>query len=75
MKKLYRSNTDKILAGVFGGIGEYFDVDPTLLRLGYVLLSIVTGHFIPAIVGYVIAAIIIPKKYVRIVEHTEHHNS
>ncbi len=75
MKKLYRSNTNKILAGVFGGVGEYFDVDPTLLRLAYVLLSIVTGHLVPSVIGYVIAIIIIPKKYIHHIEHTEHHKS
>ena len=39
-KRLYRSNTEKTIAGVLGGIAEYFDIDPTLVRLGYVLLSL-----------------------------------
>ena len=38
MKKLYKSNTDKVFAGILGGIGEYFDIDPTILRLAYVLV-------------------------------------
>ena len=37
-KKLYRSNRDKMFLGVCGGLGEYFDVDPTLIRLGVALL-------------------------------------
>ena len=37
-KKLYRSTKDKVLAGVCGGLGEYFDVDPTLVRLACGLL-------------------------------------
>ena len=61
MKKLYKSDTNKIISGVLGGTGEYFEVDPTLLRLAYVLIAILTA-FIPAIIGYIIATIIVPKK-------------
>ncbi|KKR43660.1 MAG: hypothetical protein UU10_C0021G0007 [Parcubacteria group bacterium GW2011_GWF1_40_6] len=61
MKRLYKSDTNKIISGVLGGTGEYFEVDPTLLRLAYVLIAILTA-FIPAIIGYIIAAIIVPKK-------------
>ena len=60
MKRLYKSNTDKIFAGVIGGIGEYFDIDPTILRLVYVLITILTG-IVPAIIGYFIAIIIVPR--------------
>lgn len=63
MKKLYKSDTNKIISGVLGGTGEYFEVDPTLLRLAYVLIAILTA-FIPAIIGYIIAAIIVPEKIV-----------
>ena len=38
-KKLYKSNQNKMIDGVCGGIAEYFNVDPTLIRLGVVLLS------------------------------------
>ncbi len=65
-KRLYKSN-DKIVSGVLAGVAEYFDLDPTLVRLGYVVFTIATGVF-PAIVGYVIAAIIIPQK-----THIHHH--
>lgn len=61
MKRLYKSQSDKVFAGVIGGLGEYFEIDPVLLRLAYLLLVIVTGFF-PGIVAYIIAAIIVPKK-------------
>lgn len=59
MKKLYRSNTNKMLAGVCGGIGEYFNVDPTLVRLGFVALSFLAGG---GLLVYILATIIIPKE-------------
>lgn len=60
-KKLYRSNSDKMIAGVCGGIADYFDVDPTIVRLGAVLLTFITALF-PCIIAYVIAMIIVPVK-------------
>jgi phage shock protein C len=60
-KKLYKSNTNKVFSGVLGGLGEYFSVDPTLLRLAYVLLVVVTGLF-PGLIAYIIASIIVPEK-------------
>jgi len=59
-KRLYKSNTNKVFTGVIGGVGEYFDIDPTLLRLAYIVLAILTAIF-PAIVGYLIAFIVVPK--------------
>lgn len=59
-KKLYLSD-DKKLSGVCGGIGEYFDVDPTVIRLAWILFSVLTG-FIPGLIAYIIAAIIMPAK-------------
>ena len=56
-KKLYRSDKDKKIAGVCGGIGEYFNIDPTLVRLGAVLL----GVFGCGLVAYVVAAVIMPE--------------
>ena len=61
MKKLYRSSTNKYLGGVFGGLGEHFEIDPTILRLVYVLITIMSG-FLPALVAYVIAYLIVPEK-------------
>jgi len=60
-KKLYRSDENRIWLGVFGGLGEYFDIDPTLLRLGFVLLFVFTGFF-PGLIFYLLAAIVIPNK-------------
>ncbi len=61
-KKLYKSQENKMIAGVCGGIGEYFNVDPTLIRLAWAVLSIPTAMF-GGIVLYIIAAIIIPNEY------------
>ncbi len=61
MKRLYKSNTNKVVSGVLGGVGEYYDIDPTLLRLAFLVLSIMTA-FVPAIIGYIIASIIVPKR-------------
>jgi len=57
-KKLYRSEKDSMIAGVCGGIAEYFDVDPTLIRLLTVIFVLLGGA---GIVAYIIAWIIIPK--------------
>ena len=55
-KKLYRSYTNRYLAGVCGGVGEFFGVDPTVIRLAWALLSL-TGT---GILFYIIAAVLIP---------------
>ncbi|MFZ2522680.1 MAG: PspC domain-containing protein [Minisyncoccia bacterium] len=60
-KRIYKSNTNKVVFGVIGGVGEYYDMDPTILRLGYILIGIVTG-FMPALIGYFIGAIVVPSK-------------
>lgn len=59
--RLYKSEKDKIIAGVLGGLGEYFDTDPTLLRLGFLVVTIFTG-FVPGIILYLLATLIIPRK-------------
>ena len=60
MKKLYRSKTNRVIEGIIGGLGEYFGVDPVVLRLLFVLLTVFTG-FLPGIIGYVVAILIIPE--------------
>jgi phage shock protein C len=60
MKRLYRSSTDKMIAGIFGGLGELYSIDPTLLRLGAVFLALATA-LVPMIVAYIVGWIIIPK--------------
>ena len=57
-KRLYRSRTDKVIGGVCGGLADYFDVDPTLVRLLVVLLFLAGGI---GILAYLIAWIVIPK--------------
>lgn len=70
-KRLYKSDDDKIIVGVIGGIGEYFDLDPTILRLLYVLIAVLTG-LVPAILGYIIAALVVPHKpFIHHMDHTE----
>ena len=61
IKKLYRSDTDKIIAGICGGLGEYFNIDSILLRLVWLLVVIFTGIF-PGIIVYIIAIFLIPRK-------------
>jgi phage shock protein C len=61
MKRLYRSTDNKMAGGVIGGIGEYFDVDPVLLRLLYAAVTVFTG-LIPGLVLYVAGLFIVPKK-------------
>ena len=58
-KKLYKSNTNKMLEGVCGGIAEYFGVDPTIVRLAWVVFCALGGS---GILAYIIAAIIIPRR-------------
>ncbi len=57
-KKLYKSNQNKMLDGVCGGIAEYFGSDPTVVRLIWALFSLMGGC---GILAYIIAAIIIPR--------------
>lgn len=58
-KRLYKSSTDKMLFGVCGGVAEYFDIDPTIVRLACVLLGLACGG---GIVAYIVAAVVIPDK-------------
>jgi phage shock protein C len=61
MKRLYRSEENKVFAGIIGGVGEYFEVDPVILRLLWVLVVLFTGGF-PGIIVYIVAIFIVPKK-------------
>ena len=61
MKKLYLSNTDKKILGVCGGIAETYDIDPTIVRLAIVFLTLVT-FVAPLVVTYIVAGIIMPRK-------------
>ncbi len=58
MKKLYRSNRNMMVAGVCGGIAEYFNIDPTIIRLAWILFIALAGT---GILAYFICALIIPR--------------
>ena len=58
--RLVRSQTDRRIAGVCGGLADYFDVDPTIVRLTWVVLSIVAGAIVFGVIAYVVAWFIIP---------------
>lgn len=58
-KRLYKSTTNRVVCGVCGGIGEYFNVDPTIIRLLLVLLIFGAGS---GLLAYIVAAIIMPEQ-------------
>lgn len=58
-KRLYRSRTDRSLAGVCGGLAEYFQVDPTLVRVLFVLFTLMGG---PGLIVYIALALIVPEE-------------
>ena len=57
-KRLYKGK-DKMLSGVCSGIADYFDIDPTLVRVIYAVLSVISAAF-PGLILYIILAIIMP---------------
>ena len=58
-KRLYRSKNEKKIAGVCGGMAEYFNIDPTLIRLAWVIFGLTFGT---GILAYIICAFVIPAK-------------
>jgi phage shock protein PspC (stress-responsive transcriptional regulator) len=60
-KRLTRSQTDRMLAGICGGLAEYFQLDPSLVRIGVILVCLVTGVF-PVCVAYGISWLVVPEK-------------
>ncbi|MGI6538768.1 MAG: PspC domain-containing protein [Caldicoprobacterales bacterium] len=62
MKRLYLSKTDKKICGVCGGIAEYFNIDSTLVRLAWVVISLAVSLGFGGLIVYIIAALIIPKR-------------
>lgn len=59
MKVLTRSRENKVFLGVLGGFAEYFEVDPALVRVFWILLTVFTG-FVPGILSYFLMALVIP---------------
>lgn len=64
-KKLTRSTKNKIIGGVCAGIADYFDIDPTIVRVVYLLLSLCSACF-PGLIVYIIMLLIVPQdnKYI-----------
>lgn len=58
-KRLYRSTNDRMFAGVCGGIAEYLDVDPTLVRLVFVALTLMGG---PGFIAYLVLMLVVPEQ-------------
>jgi phage shock protein C len=58
--RIYRSSDERMLAGVAGGLGDYLDVDPTIIRLAWALAFLATGPV--ALVLYIICALVIPRE-------------
>lgn len=60
MRRLHRSHANRVWAGVCGGIGEYANIDPVLIRLIWLLITIFSG-VVPGLIGYLLAIIVIPE--------------
>ncbi len=59
-KKLYRSRNNRLVAGVCAGLGDYLNMDPTVVRLLFVLLTVIT-QFVPGLILYIIMMFIVPE--------------
>jgi phage shock protein PspC (stress-responsive transcriptional regulator) len=60
MKRLYRSKTERLLGGICGGIGQYYDTDPNLIRILWVVLTLLSIGI--GVIAYIVAWIIIPEE-------------
>ena len=58
MKKLCKSNTNRKICGVCGGIAEYLNADPTIIRLAFVIIAMIAGS---GVLAYILAALIMPE--------------
>lgn len=61
VRRVYRSFSDRVLAGVCGGLAEYASMDPTVMRLLFVLGTLLTG-IIPGLIVYLVMALVVPEK-------------
>lgn len=59
-KRLYRSRSDRKVAGVLGGLAEYFGFDPSWVRIGYTIVMILTG-VVPLVFLYLVMAFVVPR--------------
>lgn len=69
-KKLYKSSDNKVISGVMGGLGEYFDIDPVVFRVIYTAFSCFTA-VVPGILAYILMAIVMPSRPEVIIEQSE----
>ena len=60
VKKLYRSRKNKVIAGICGGLGEYFEIDPVIMRVIFVIIALAGAGF--GLILYIILIFIIPSK-------------
>ncbi len=60
MKKLYLSDTNKKIGGLCGGLGEYFDIDPTLVRVVFILIALLSLGL--GVIAYILIWVIVPRK-------------
>ena len=68
MKKLYRSENNRVLCGVCGGIAEYFGIDATLVRIGFIIISLACGS---GVLAYLAASVIMPYRKTAVSETEE----
>lgn len=61
-KRLYKSKENRVFAGVCGGLGDYYDTDPVVIRLIWVLVSLFAGLGFIGLIAYIIAALIVPEE-------------
>jgi phage shock protein PspC (stress-responsive transcriptional regulator) len=66
-KRLYRSRTNKMVAGVCAGIGDYTNIDPTVVRLLFLLVTFFSG-VVPGLIAYFVMMIVIPEEPVAPIE-------
>ncbi|MDA1334726.1 MAG: PspC domain-containing protein [bacterium] len=62
MKRLYRSKTNRVCSGVMGGLGDYFEVDPVVLRVLLIFFIVFTGFF-PGVIVYILSVFVMPEAY------------
>lgn len=73
MKKLYRSKTERKISGVCGGIAQYFNCDPTIIRLAWALISVLSAA-VPGVLIYFVCAFVIPEEPDSIDSTGSYHN-
>jgi phage shock protein PspC (stress-responsive transcriptional regulator) len=74
-KRLMRSSTDRKIAGVCGGIAEYFDIDSTVVRLVWLVLLFIPVPIVPSIVAYIVAWLVMPQAPIPVTAATVPHTT